>query len=559
MITEELKLRDLESISSSQDIANLFEKLNYTIINQPIGIEEFNLSFSKQNQIKNAYLIADEEKINLQIILLELNYPTWVSVDDYIGSLQSISKQINNRSSDLLIIGTVAYKELIFLNWNSKFDENYNFSLHLNDGIVNLLFPEIKDLHFLQSLLINDQVKSINNHYEVIFSKINSENKRRKDKVDSMRLYLQDISKIPLLTREQEILLSKDLQHLLELEKIKKNLTIKLKYEPNLEELANYLNKDIKTLRKIHYHGICSRKKLIEANLRLVVNIAKKYRCTDIYLLDLIQEGNFGLIKAVEKFDPTKGYRFSTYAYWWIRQAITRYQSNYSRIIRLPIHIWEYRQKVKKVYRHLVTQGEIINTNNIANYLGESNEEFLIKIQYFQNILSLDQQVKNGDDDDSLLIDFIIDHSQDNLLDHISDKEFVYSVINLLTESEKKVIILRFGLDGEEEKSLQEIGNIIGVTRERIRQIQQKALDKIKKIIDNPQVFWQLEQEKQQIRRQENQKQLLEKLKKDNLQNSDDQMINVEENKAKKITKKSATEKSSKSINSDFFQLSLYY
>lgn len=250
MITEELKLRDLESISCSQDVANLFDKLNYTIINQPIDIEEFNLSFSKQNQIKNVYLIADEEKINLQIILLELNYPTWVSVDDYIGSLQSISKQINNRSSDLLIIGTVAYKELIFLNWNGKFDENYNFSLHLNDGIVNLLFPEIKDLHFLQSLLINDQVKSINNHYEVIFSKINSENKRRKDKVDSMRLYLQDISKIPLLTREQEILLSKDLQHLLELEKIKENLTIKLGYEPNLEELANYLNKNIKTLKK---------------------------------------------------------------------------------------------------------------------------------------------------------------------------------------------------------------------------------------------------------------------------------------------------------------------
>lgn len=559
MITEELKLRDLESISCSQDVANLFDKLNYTIINQPIDIEEFNLSFSKQNQIKNVYLIADEEKINLQIILLELNYPTWVSVDDYIGSLQSISKQINNRSSDLLIIGTVAYKELIFLNWNGKFDENYNFSLHLNDGIVNLLFPEIKDLHFLQSLLINDQVKSINNHYEVIFSKINSENKRRKDKVDSMRLYLQDISKIPLLTREQEILLSKDLQHLLELEKIKENLTIKLGYEPNLEELANYLNKDIKTLKKIHYHGICSRKKLIEANLRLVVNIAKKYRCTDVDLLDLIQEGNCGLIKAVEKFDPTKGYRFSTYAYWWIRQAITRYQSNYSRIIRLPIHIWEYRQKVKKVYRHLVTQGEIINTNNIANYLGESNEEFLIKIQYFQNILSLDQQVKNGDDDDSLLIDFIIDHSQDNLLDHISDKDFARKIIDLLSEQEKKVIILRFGLDGKEEKSLQEIGNIIGVSRERIRQIQQKALDKIKKIIDNPQVFLQLEQEKQQIKKQENQKQLLAKLKKDNLHNSDDKMIDVEENKAKKITKKSATEKSSKSINSDFFQLSLYY
>jgi len=113
MIREELKLRDLESVTSSQDVANLFKKLNYNIINQPIDTEDFNLSVNQHNQIKNAYLIADEEKINLQIILLELNYPTWVTVDEYVKNLQSISKQINNRSSDLLIIGTVAYKELI--------------------------------------------------------------------------------------------------------------------------------------------------------------------------------------------------------------------------------------------------------------------------------------------------------------------------------------------------------------------------------------------------------------------------------------------------------------
>ncbi len=518
MITEELKLRDLESITSSQDVANLFKKLNYTIINQPIDIEDFNLSFNQHNQIKNSYLIADEEKINLQIILLELNYPTWVTVDDYVKNFLSISKQINNRSSDLLIIGTVAYKELIFLNWSGKFDENYNFSLKKNDRIVNLVFPQLNDLQFFHSLIINNQVKSLNDHYEVIFSQINSENKRRKDKVDSIRIYLQEIGKIPLLTREQEILFSKNYKDFVELEKTKENLTKNLGYKPNLEELAHHLNKDIKTLGKIYYQGISARKKLIEANLRLVVNVAKKYRCSDVDLLDLIQEGNLGLIKAVEKFDYTKGYRFSTYAYWWIRQAITRYQSNYSRIIRLPIHVWNYKQKIKKAYWNLVTKGEIINTNNIANYLGKSKEEFLGKIQYFQNILSLDQQVKNGEDNDSLLIDFIIDHSQNNLLDHISDKEFVKNIIDLLTESEKQVIILRFGLDGKDKKSLQEIANIIGVSRERIRQIQQKALDKINKFIDNSKVF--LEQE---------------------------------EEKVKKITHKSTTDQSSKNINSDFF------
>lgn len=531
MITEELNLRNLESITSSKDVANLFKKLNYTIINKLIEIGDFNLTFSKQNKIKNAYLIADEERINLQIILLELNYPTWVSVDDYVGNLQSISKQINNRSSDLLIIGTVAYKELIFLNWNGKFDENYNLSLKKNDRIINLVFPQLNDLHFVKSLTINDQVKSINNHYEIIFSKINSDNKRRKDKFDSIRVYLQDIGKIPLLTREQEILLSKNFNIFLDLKKTKETLTKNLGHEPDLEELAHHLNKDIKNLQKIDYHGISARNKLIEANLRLVVNIAKKNRCSNVDLLDLIQEGNCGLIKAVEKFDPTKGYRFSTYAYWWIRQAIIRYQYNCSTTIRLPNHLWDYKQKIKKACRDLVTRGEVINTHNIANYLRESKEEFLEKIKYFQNTLSLDQQVNNGEDDNSLLIDFIIDHSQDNLLDHISNRDFVKNIIDLLTESEKKVIILRFGLDSKEEKSLQEVATIIGVSRERIRQIQQKALDKINKFIDNPNVFIEQEQEKKQIREQKLQKQLLTKQKEDNLQNLDKKIIKVEEKK----------------------------
>lgn len=561
MITDALKLRDLELISSYQDVANIFDKLNYTIINEPLDIEQFTFSSTNYYAIKKAYLIASEQNSDLQVVLFELDYSTWVSSSIYLPCIESISKQISNRSSDFLVIATVGYKDLVFVKSSGKFDENYNFKVEVNTTVINLQEVDLSTLHFIKSLAItHNDLNLLNKQQEITLKNTNREvKKKHKLSTDTLGIYLKEIGRIPLLTWEQEIILSKYLQNFLNLENNKKNLNKTLGYKPNLEELAIHLNIDIKTLSKIYYQGISARKKLIEANLRLVVSVVKKYRSSDVDLLDLIQEGNLGLIKAVEKFEPTKGYRFSTYAYWWIRQAITRYQQKCSRIIRLPIHLWEYKQKVKKACQNLITKGETISINNIANYLEDSREELLQQIKHFQNILSLDQPVKSAEEDNSILINFIVDHSQDNILDYISDKDLASKIIDLLSEQEKKVIILRFGLDGKDEKSLQQIGNIIGVTRERVRQIQVKAFDKIEKLMKNPQLFWQLEQEKKQIQEQEIKQQLLEKIKDDNLENLDNKMIKVKKAKVTKMTQQSATDQSSKSTNSDFFQLSLYY
>ena len=267
---------------------------------------------------------------------------------------------------------------------------------------------------------------------------------------DSVRIYLQQIGKIPLLSSEEELEVAKKI------------------YETQ-SELA--------------------RKVLINANLRLVVSIAKKYIGRGLSFLDLIQEGNMGLIKATEKFDYTKGYKFSTYATWWIQQSITRAIADKARIIRLPIHLIESINKIKKATMDLTTKlGRIPNKQEIADEMGISVSKLTSIIKSTQSTISIDTPTGQKDDSNKI-IDYIVDESTiapDNIVSQESMLEDIKNMLDQLSQKERDVLILRFGLNNDgNKKTLDEIGSIYGVSRERIRQIENRAISKLKKLCKN--------------------------------------------------------------------------
>ncbi|MBW4061242.1 RNA polymerase sigma factor RpoD [Candidatus Saccharibacteria bacterium] len=260
---------------------------------------------------------------------------------------------------------------------------------------------------------------------------------------DSVRLYLREIGKIPLLTGEQEVMLAKRI------------------------EAGDKGAKDA----------------MAEANMRLVVSIAKKYIGRGLDLLDLIQEGNTGLLRAVEKFDYTKGYKFSTYATWWIRQAITRAIADQARTIRIPVHMVETINKLIRTQRRLVQElGREPLPEEIAAEMEMDVEKVNHILKIKQDIVSLEAPV--GEEEDSQLGDFIADEDSltpEEAATHQLLKEHVNQVLALLTPREQKILRMRFGLEDGRSHTLEEVGQEFGVTRERIRQIEAKALAKLRK------------------------------------------------------------------------------
>ena len=268
---------------------------------------------------------------------------------------------------------------------------------------------------------------------------------------DSVRMYLREIGKIPLLTHEEELRLAK---------------------------------KSVEGDRR-------AKDKMAEANMRLVVSIAKRYSGRGLDLLDLIQEGNTGLLRAVDKFDPEKGFKFSTYATWWIRQAITRAIADQARTIRIPVHMVETINKLLRTQRRMTQE---LNREPTVEELAKELEMEVEKVEYVmkikQDITSLDAGVgRDGDDgEDSTLGDFIEDEDTASPEDSASNqllKEQVREVLSSLSDREQKIIKMRFGLDGTKSHTLEEVGLEFAVTRERIRQIEAKALMKLRKHKDS--------------------------------------------------------------------------
>ena len=271
---------------------------------------------------------------------------------------------------------------------------------------------------------------------------------------DPVRMYLKEIGRVPLLSADEEIVLAKQI-------------------EAGAQEDATY--KDIQLSKK-------AKKKLVDANLRLVVSIAKRYVGRGMLFLDLIQEGNLGLIKAVDKFDYTKGYKFSTYATWWIRQAITRAIADQARTIRIPVHMVETINKLIRISRQLLQdKGREPLPEEIAEGMGITVERVRETQKIAHEPVSLETPI--GEEEDSHLGDFIEDQdaiAPDDAASYILLQEQIEDVFTCLTDREQQVLILRFGLKDGKPRTLEEVGQHFNVTRERIRQIEGKALTKLR-------------------------------------------------------------------------------
>lgn len=349
-------------------------------------------------------------------------------------------------------------------------------------------FTEDTDFSHPQSEQISDNDQ---NQVEVEFSetetragKTRQSGYHKTSSDDTVGAFFKEMARYPLLKPEEEIELATQVQFLVEMDEMTERLHQELGRKPTNAELAQALDLTERQFENRLYRGQISKRKMIRSNLRLVVSIAKRYLNRGVPFLDLIQEGALGLNRAAEKFDPAKGYKFSTYAYWWIRQAITRTIANDARTIRLPIHIVEKLNKLKKVQRELKQKLQRTpDETELAEALDISRTNLRQLLQLRRRSLSLNHRVGKGEDTE--LVDLLEDNDlhlpEQQMSESMMRQEISDVLSDVLTEREKDVISLRYGLATPESYTLEEVGSMFNLSRERVRQIQSKAMRKLRR------------------------------------------------------------------------------
>ncbi|MEH2182599.1 RNA polymerase sigma factor, RpoD/SigA family [Nostoc sp.] len=308
-------------------------------------------------------------------------------------------------------------------------------------------------------------------------TKSNNTSKASQFTTDTVRAYLQEIGRIPLLTQEQEVFFAQQVQQMMKILAESEKLTVELKRTPTLSEWADQMQLNEQELLQKLNQGKKAKQKMMASNLRLVVSIAKHYQRRNLELMDLIQEGTLGLERGIEKFNPALGYRFSTYVYWWIRQGITRAIAQQGRAIRLPIHINEKLNKIKRVQRELSQKlGRVATTTEIAHALSLEPSQIREYLTLARQTISLNLKVDS--DRDVKLEDLIEDYrySENGYNSEQFINQEVESLLSTLSKQQQEILNLHFGLKDGEELSLEQIGQRMGISRERVRQIEKQAL-----------------------------------------------------------------------------------
>jgi len=308
---------------------------------------------------------------------------------------------------------------------------------------------------------------------------------------DLVRSYLRDIGRVPLLSHEQEITLGRQVQELMAIEELREEFRLRAgDQDPTEAELAQAAGLTLPLLKKRINAGRRAKERMVAANLRLVVSVAKKYTKRNMELLALIQEGTIGLVRGVEKFDPTRGYKFSTYAYWWIRQGITRAIAEKSRTIRLPIHITETLNKLKKGQRELSQDlGRTPTITELAEAVDLPEEEVKDLLCRARQPVSLETKV--GDGDDTELLDLLAagGSQPDELVDGECMRGDMRALLERLPDLQGRVLKMRYGIDVEEPMSLTGIGRVLGMSRDRVRNLERDGLAGLRRLSESVEAY----------------------------------------------------------------------
>ena len=308
--------------------------------------------------------------------------------------------------------------------------------------------------------------------------------------IDLVRSYLRDIGRVPLLSHEQEITLGRQVQELMVLENLELEIESDLGKKPDINFFADKAGISTIQLKKKLKSGRRAKERMVAANLRLVVSVAKKYTKRNMELLDLIQEGTIGLVRGVEKFDPTRGYKFSTYAYWWIRQGITRAIAEKSRSIRLPIHITEMLNKLKKGQRELSQELSRTPTlKELSEYVELPESDVKDLMSRAGQPVSLETRI--GDGEDTILLDLLsneIDMPSEQI-ENDCMKGDLETLLEQLPELQNRVLRMRYGIDGDDPMSLTGIGRVLGISRDRVRNLERDGLRGLRKSSESVQAY----------------------------------------------------------------------